>query len=53
MSVVLTAILRATGLGDSADETVDDDYEERDGTAGAHPLPATPEQQPVGGAAGT
>jgi hypothetical protein len=45
VAVALTAILRAVGAGDSADETVDDDYEERD-TEGAGPLPATPEDEP-------
>ena len=33
-----------TGVGDSADETVEDDFEERDPDGGARPLPATPEQ---------
>ena len=44
VSVVLTAILRATGAGDSADETVEDDFEERDPDGGERPLPASPEQ---------
>jgi SSS family solute:Na+ symporter len=52
VSVVLTAILRATGAGDSADETVEDDFEERDPDRGAPPLAATPEQQRLAGPAG-
>jgi solute:Na+ symporter, SSS family len=43
IAVVLTAILRAARAGDSADETMPDDYEEIEPT-GAQPLPATPEQ---------
>ena len=46
VAVVLTAILRAVGAGDSADETVDDDYEEREQAEEAGPLPATPEEEP-------
>jgi hypothetical protein len=45
VAVALTAILRAVGAGDSADDTAGDDYEERD-VEGAGPLPATPEQEP-------
>jgi solute:Na+ symporter, SSS family len=44
IAVVLTAILRAARAGDSADETVPDDYEEIEPT-GAQPLPATPDQE--------
>jgi solute:Na+ symporter, SSS family len=46
VAVALTAILRAVGAGDSADETAADDYEERKPDAAAEPLPATPEQEP-------
>jgi SSS family solute:Na+ symporter len=46
VAVVLTAILRAVGAGDSADETADDDYEEREPVEGAGPLPATPDDEP-------
>jgi SSS family solute:Na+ symporter len=43
IAVILTAILRAAHVGDSADETTAGDYVERD----AEPaLPATPEQEP-------
>jgi solute:Na+ symporter, SSS family len=53
IAVVLTAILRAAGAGDSADETVEDDYDERDPVAGAvRPLPATPEQERAADPAG-
>ncbi|HEY7623256.1 MAG TPA: sodium:solute symporter [Solirubrobacteraceae bacterium] len=45
VAIVLTAILRAVGAGDSADETADDDYEEREDAVGADALPATPEQE--------
>jgi SSS family solute:Na+ symporter len=44
IAVVLTAILRAAHAGDSADETVADDYEEIEPT-GVEPLPATPGQE--------
>ena len=47
VAVVLTAILRALGVGDSADDTVEDDYEEREADAGAFALPVTPEQERV------
>jgi hypothetical protein len=40
------------GAGDRADETVLDDYEERDPDAGTRPLAATPEQGRVTGPAG-
>jgi SSS family solute:Na+ symporter len=46
IAVVVTAILRAIGAGDSADETAPDDYAEREPTEGAEALPATPEQEP-------
>jgi SSS family solute:Na+ symporter len=46
VAVVLTAILRAVGAGDSADETAEDDYEEREPVEGAEPLPATPGEEP-------
>ena len=46
VAVVLTAILRAIGAGDSADETTDDDYEEREPVEGTAPLPATPGEEP-------
>jgi SSS family solute:Na+ symporter len=46
VAVVLTAILRAVGAGDTADETADDDYEEREPVEGVGPLPATPAQEP-------
>ena len=42
VAVALTAVLRAVGAGDSADETGGDDYEELDPVAGVQPLPATP-----------
>jgi SSS family solute:Na+ symporter len=45
IAVALTAILRAVGAGDSADETALDDYEEREDVEGADALPATPEQE--------
>jgi solute:Na+ symporter, SSS family len=45
IAVVATAILRAANAGDSADETVDDDFEEREPETGVQPLPATPEQE--------
>jgi solute:Na+ symporter, SSS family len=44
IAVALTAILRATRAGDSADETIADDYEEIE-PSGAQPLPATPDQE--------
>jgi solute:Na+ symporter, SSS family len=44
IAVVVTLILRATGAGDRADETVREDYEERvEGEE--RPVPATPEQE--------
>jgi solute:Na+ symporter, SSS family len=43
---MLTAILRAVGAGDSADETAAEDYDEREPVEGAGPLPATPAQEP-------
>jgi solute:Na+ symporter, SSS family len=46
VAVVLTAILRAVGAGDSADETADDDYEDREPVEDAGPRPATPAQEP-------
>jgi SSS family solute:Na+ symporter len=45
IAVVVTAILRAANAGDTADETVDDDFEEREPETGVKPLPATPEQE--------
>ena len=47
VAVALTAVLRAVGAGDSADETGGDDYEELDPVAGVQPLPATPEYEHV------
>jgi solute:Na+ symporter, SSS family len=52
VAVALTAVLRAIGAGDSADETVLDDYEERDPGTGTRPLAATPEQDRLAGPAG-
>ncbi len=46
IAVVLTAILRAVGAGDSTDETAADDYAEREPAEAVEPLPATPEQEP-------
>jgi hypothetical protein len=46
VAVVLTAILRAVGAGDRADETAADDYEERRPDEAVAPLPATPEEEP-------
>ena len=47
VAVALTAVLRAVGAGDSADETVGDDYEELDPVAAVQPLPAIPEYEHV------
>ena len=47
VAVVLTASCARLGAGDSADETVEDDYEELDPVAGRAPLPATPEYEHV------
>jgi solute:Na+ symporter, SSS family len=46
VAVALTAILRAVGAGDSADETTASDFDERGAAEAAEPLPATPEQEP-------
>jgi SSS family solute:Na+ symporter len=46
VTVGLTLILRAVGAGDSADETIPEDYDEIAPTGVEEPLPATPDQQP-------
>jgi SSS family solute:Na+ symporter len=44
VAVVLTALLRMAGAGDSGDETEPSDYEERGHVVEREPLPSTPEE---------
>ena len=48
VTIVATLVLRAMRAPEGTDETVPEDYVEIGEVRGARPLPATPEQEPVG-----